>query len=66
MIRLKKGNGVLRSFFFFFPFFSFFFFFGRWVFFPMMLFSTASANGAQSPLHVANRRAGSNYVFIYM
>lgn len=51
----------------FFYFLSFFFFFlVDGVFFPMMLFSTASANGAQSPLHVANRRAGSDYVFIYM
>lgn len=58
MIRLKKGNGVLRSF--------FFFSFGRWVFFPIMLFSMAIANGARSPLHVANRRAGSDYVFLYM
>lgn len=61
MIRLKKGNGVLRSFFFF-----FFFLWSMGFFFPIMLFSMASANGAQSPLHVANRRAGSDYVFLYM
>lgn len=61
--------GFFGLFFFFFFSLSFFlssFFLVDGFFFPMMLFSTASANGAQSPLHVANRRAGSDYVFIYM
>lgn len=56
MIQLKKGNGILWSF-----FVDGLFFF----FFSMMFFPMAIANGVQSPLHVAICGAGSDYIFIY-
>lgn len=53
MIQLKKGNGILWS-----------FFVDGLFFFSMMFFSMAIANGVRSPLHVANCGAGSDYIFI--
>lgn len=51
MMGLKKGTGILQS------------FFRQW-FFSMMFFSMAIANGVRSPLHVAICGAGSDDIFI--